>query len=184
MIVPKGRHFKMACLNINSLTKHIDELRNVLSNQCVDILAINETKLDGSICDEVTVVGYNIIRCDRLANGRSGGGICFYIRSNINYLLREDLVMDHLEMLSIEVRKLSTKPFVITTWYRPPNSSVDLFSHLDILLRKLDTENIEHYLMGDINCYLLSDNNANVNALLNVSDVYTCSLKQLITEPT
>ena len=36
--------------------------------------------------------------------------------------------------------------------------------------------------MGDINCDLLSDNNANVNALLNVSDVY--GLKQLITEPT
>ena len=55
--------------------------------------------------------------------------------------------MDRLEMLSVEVRKLSTKPFVITTQYRPPNSSVDLFSHLqvDILLRKLDTENIEHY---------------------------------------
>ena len=33
--------------------------------------------------------------------------------------LREDLVMDRLEMLSIEVRKLSTKPFVITTWYGP-----------------------------------------------------------------
>ena len=86
MIVPKGRGFKMACLNINSLTKHIDELRIVLSNQCVDILAINETKLDVSICDnEVTVEGYNIIRRDRLTNGRSGGGICFYIRSNINY---------------------------------------------------------------------------------------------------
>ena len=60
----------MACLNINSLTKHIDELRIVLSNQCVDILAINETKLDVSICDnEVTVEGYNIIRRDRLTNG-------------------------------------------------------------------------------------------------------------------
>ena len=30
MIVPKDRGFKMACLNINSLTKHIDELRVVL----------------------------------------------------------------------------------------------------------------------------------------------------------
>ena len=35
--------------------------------------------------------------------------------------------------------------------------------------------------MGDVNCDLLSENNAN-NALLNVSDVY--GLKQLITEPT
>ena len=36
--------------------------------------------------------------------------------------------------------------------------------------------------MGDINCDLLSENNAYVSALLNVSDVY--GLKQLITEPT
>ena len=51
----------MTCLNIKiAFSKHIDELRIALSNQCVDILAINETKLDGSICDnEVTVVGYN-----------------------------------------------------------------------------------------------------------------------------
>ena len=71
---------------INSLIKHIDELDIVLSNQCVDILAINETKLDGSICDnEVTVESDKIIRRGRSANGRFGGGICFYIRSNINY---------------------------------------------------------------------------------------------------
>ena len=51
----------MTCLNIKiAFSKHIDELRIALSNQCVDILAINEIKLDGSICDnEVTVVGYN-----------------------------------------------------------------------------------------------------------------------------
>ena len=60
----------MACLNVNSLTKHIDELWYCsISNQCVDILAINKTKLDVSICDnEVTVEGYNIIRRDRSAN--------------------------------------------------------------------------------------------------------------------
>ena len=70
MIVTKGRGFKMACLDINNLTKHIDVFRIVLSNQCFDILAISETKLDGSICDnEVTVEGYNIIRRgDRSAN--------------------------------------------------------------------------------------------------------------------
>ena len=119
------------------LAKHIDELRVVLSNQCVDILAINETKLDDTISDnEITVDGYNIIRRDRTVKGRFGGGVCFYIRSNVNFILREELEIKPLEILSIEVRKLSSKPFVITTWYRPPNSSVDLFSHLDTILRK------------------------------------------------
>lgn len=46
--LPAKRGFKMACLNINSLVKHIDELRVLLSDFSVDILAINETKLDES----------------------------------------------------------------------------------------------------------------------------------------
>ena len=51
-IFPKGRGFKMASLNITSLLKHIHELRIVLDGQPVDILAINETRLDGSISDQ------------------------------------------------------------------------------------------------------------------------------------
>ena len=33
----------MACLNITSLSKHIDELRVLLQNNSLDLLAINET---------------------------------------------------------------------------------------------------------------------------------------------
>ena len=39
----------MANLNINSLLKHIDEIRISLTDNPFDILAINETKLDSSI---------------------------------------------------------------------------------------------------------------------------------------
>ena len=47
--LPAKRGFKMACLNINSLVKHVDELRVFLAKFSFDILAINETKLDESI---------------------------------------------------------------------------------------------------------------------------------------
>ena len=77
-IIPKGRGFKTASLNITSVLKHIDELRILLDDQYIDILAIKETKLDGSISDqEVKVVGYDVIRRDRTVNGRFGGGVCF-----------------------------------------------------------------------------------------------------------
>ena len=65
-IFPKGRGFKMASLNITSLLKRIDELRIVLDGQPIDILAINETRLDGSISDQdVKIVGYDVIRRDQ-----------------------------------------------------------------------------------------------------------------------
>ena len=42
----------MACLNINSLVSHIDDLRVFMSQfKDIDILAINETKLDATIKD-------------------------------------------------------------------------------------------------------------------------------------
>lgn len=36
----------MISLNITSLLKHIDELRVFLNNQNIDVLAINETRLN------------------------------------------------------------------------------------------------------------------------------------------
>ena len=64
----------MASLNITSLLKHIDELCIVLDGQPIDILAINETRLDGSISDQdVKIVGYDVICRDRTINWRFGG---------------------------------------------------------------------------------------------------------------
>lgn len=68
-------NFKLASLNINSLLAHIEELRVLLADLPIDVLAINETKLDSAVNDnEVYIPGYEIIRSDRYFNGRSGGG--------------------------------------------------------------------------------------------------------------
>ena len=52
----------------------------------IDILAINESKLDNAINNhEVYIPGYEIVWRDRQINGRKGGGVCFYLRSNLNF---------------------------------------------------------------------------------------------------
>ncbi|CAH3173115.1 unnamed protein product, partial [Porites lobata] len=48
--------------------------------------------------------------------------------------------------------KSCSKPFLVVTWYRPPCSSAELFSHYETLIRKLDSLDLEYYLMGDLNC--------------------------------
>ena len=71
----------MGAININSLPKHIDELRMFVDDNPLDILAVNETKLDSSIPDtQVCLSGYTCIRNDRT---RSGDGVCIYIRNTI-----------------------------------------------------------------------------------------------------
>ena len=76
-----------------------------------------------------------------------------------------------------------SEPFLMTTWYRPPQSSPDLFSTFERIIDKIDAENLELYLMGDLNCNLLSEVVSNNSShLLNIIDIY--GLTQLITEPT
>ena len=150
----------------------------------VSILAINETKLDATIKDgEVHLPGYDVVRKDRESNGRNGGGVCIYVRSNINFQLRADLSPNNLECLTVEISKPRSKPFLVSTWYRPLQSSPDLFSTFERIIDKIDAENLELYLMGDLNCNLLSEVVSNNSShLLNSIDIY--GLTQLITEPT
>ena len=132
--LPAKRGFKMACLNINSLVKHVDELRVLLAEFSIDILAINETKLDESInSSELHISGYEFIRRDR---NRNGGGVGFYIKSSNSYVVRSDL--------TIEIRKPNSKPFLVATWYRPPSSSTDLFSSYESFIVKLDSLDLEY----------------------------------------
>jgi exonuclease III len=111
----------MADLNIASLPKHIDKLRLQLTKQPLDILSINETRLDDTINHGlIHLNGYDVLRKDR---NRMGDGVAIYFRVNINIKNRNDLVPDSLEALCVEVRKPKSKPILIVSCYRPPNSN-------------------------------------------------------------
>ena len=59
---PKMRGFKIASLDICSLTYHHDELHVFMEDKTIDILGLNETKLDKTIPDsQVDIEGYNIL---------------------------------------------------------------------------------------------------------------------------
>ncbi len=112
-LVPNVRGLKIASLNINSLLKHMDQLRVCMFNQQVDILAINETKLNADVPqDLISLEGYTWVSRNR---NRSGGGVGFFIRNTINYRTRFDLNNQDIEMVTIEINKYKTKPFLIST---------------------------------------------------------------------
>jgi exonuclease III len=77
-----SRELSIAFLNINSLIAHIDQqlricIHSLRSN--IDVLAINESKLDASITNnEISIPGYDVVRRDRQHHGRNDGGVCLY----------------------------------------------------------------------------------------------------------
>ena len=179
--IPNQRGFKIASLNIVSLVKHIDELRILMADQRLDILSINETRLDPSIKDEaIKLNGYKIIRRDR---NRFGGGVALFIRNSININLRSDLSTAKLEAISLEIIKPKSKPFIITAAYRPPSADVTVFDELAKIIETADFEDKEIILMGDLNCNLLTENpDHNVKQLNSICEIY--QLQQLINSPT
>ena len=82
-------------------------------NIYLDVLAIQETKLDVSNnYSDSYIYGYELIRRDRLSDG--GGGICFYIKSTLNFSVRTDLNIEELENLGIEIRKPNSKLLLLS----------------------------------------------------------------------
>ena len=172
---------------MRSLVNHIDELRVLLATSPIDVLTINETWLNSTISDnDVYIPGYEIIRRDRAfrsADGKTYGGVCFYVRSSVNFIQRKDMSIDDLENLCIQIQKPNSKPFLVATWYRPPNSNVDKFNYFETFIDMLDAENVEYYLLGDLNCDLGSpDLESNSRSLIGITELY--GLHQLISEPT
>ena len=167
-------------LNITSLPKHIDEICVLLATKNFDILALNETRLDHSIPDDlVNIPNYDIIRNDR---NRNGGGVCIYVGNTISYRNLSHTIPDNLEAVVVEIRKPNSRPFIVSTIYRPPNSTVDIFGKIGYFISKFDCEHNEFYLLGDLNCNML-DTSSHVTKKLNLL-LESYQLYQMINQPT
>ena len=62
-----------------------------------------------------------------------------------------------LEMRAIEISKIKVKPFIISTWYRPPDSLIGILGEFENFLKAVDLEGKEDLQAGDINCNLVKD---------------------------
>ncbi|CAB4032681.1 RNA-directed DNA polymerase from transposon BS, partial [Paramuricea clavata] len=75
-----------------------------MQHQYLDILVLNETRLDETISNsEISIDKYTLVRNDRT---RHGGGVAMYIRNSINFNLRNDLHDEALEFLCVILDKI------------------------------------------------------------------------------
>ena len=80
---------KIGVLNINSVRNKFHALREVLTKGVLDILALQETKLDDSFPHgSFTVSGYRMYRQDHTERS---GGLMIHVRDDIGQRRREDV---------------------------------------------------------------------------------------------
>ncbi len=147
--VSKG--FTIAHLNIRSLRGKVDHLRILLNQNNIDVLCLTETWLNDSVCDnEVFIDGYNLCRLDRIFDMEHGGILC-YVKDGIVFKERCDLHNDDIEALWIEITLPHTKPLLLGTVYRQPDSKADYLDKLDHIFQDYTSSTDDVIIVGDFN---------------------------------
>ena len=155
-------------LNINSLLSHIDELRVFISCSKVDILIINESKLDSTIHDnELYLAGFEIVRRDRRVNGRKGGGFRS-LHSTLTPLLEAT------NSWSVDMDNV----FLNGVVFIDLKKAFDTIDH-EIILRKMPYFGADQATITSFQSYLSNwTHRCNVNGRLSTPRTITCGVLQ------
>ena len=151
-----GDKFSILHLNIRSLNKSIDNLRDFLASLkgkfSVTVLTeswYDETANKNSLFD---LENYNSVHKTR--KNKKRGGICIYIHKSIHFKVRNDLALfnDEIETASVETVNNILKNFIITGIYRPPKRNIKFFKdYFKELLSKKKTSGKNVFIVGDLN---------------------------------
>ena len=118
---PNFKGLKLYCLNVNSVVKHLDELRLLLDDKQPHVLCLNETKLDDTVEDNcIDIDGYMGIKLLGKTEQDMVVGLPCMCSSHFKmFEFRNDFNVAELESLTIEIRFPFTKPIILITLYRP-----------------------------------------------------------------
>ena len=173
---------KIGHLNVRSIIDKIDEIRLIISKTKLDLLCISETWLHEKINDNmINVPGYTIVRHDRNSNKR-GGGVCIYVRSNMSFTCRDDLINDVLEAVWIEIPRTRTDQLIIGCLYRPPNADSNYLQCIFDTLEVTMTEGKDIIIIGDMNYDYKHDECDTDNPITDIEDLFL--MTQIVREPT
>ena len=80
----KAEGIHLIHLNVNSLLPKIDEIRYIAAFTNAAVIEVSASKLDETILQlEIQISNDELLRCDK---NRNGGGVAWYIGSDIGYL--------------------------------------------------------------------------------------------------
>ncbi|MCP4494208.1 MAG: RNA-directed DNA polymerase [Gammaproteobacteria bacterium] len=172
------RGLRIHSANVNSVLSKLDSIKAHLALFAIDILLLQETKLDKSIDhSEIYCPGYSYFRLDR---NRNGGGVALVIRDVLHPQKLEINSDSEILGASIPFGSLATKLTIISCYKPPKENPQDFCANLEDYLSNLEISALENVLLcGDFNL----DPNENEYAPLGCL-AHTFGLDQHICQPT
>jgi Reverse transcriptase (RNA-dependent DNA polymerase)/Endonuclease-reverse transcriptase len=182
---PNSLPFSIMHLNCRSMLYKLDEIRSLLDQLPVSVLALSETWLDARWEEDINIVGYQWVHRPR-GDGK-GGGVGFLVKEGIAFqpiqLSTRNIVYNSFEELIISV-KLKRGTCIMGVIYKPPGKKLDEFNlEMDSLLSEISTKGKDVIMLGDFNVDLLK-----INEHKGTDSFYNCltahHLLPVITRPT
>lgn len=139
--------------NPGSLKSHIDEIRSLIKDVNIHVIAVSETwftpKLNSIL---VNISGYTLVRHDRLM--KRGGGVALYVKAGIKFrILSKSRSNAISEYLVIELNdRVGTKVAFAVVYNPPANFKID---PLKKVLDELTSKYHHVITVGDFNINLL-----------------------------
>ena len=157
-------------------------LRDIISTSKIDILCIDETKLDTSFPDSQFKIDRYQFPIFRKYRDSKGNGKIIFVREGIVAKRFPNCESPSVESIWIEVTIFKRK-WCILFAYRPPNfNKGEFFKEISNTLSKALKCYDNIVLAGDLNIDLLDPGKDTSNHLFDLLDVF--NLKNLVKEPT
>ena len=143
-------NFTIAHINARSLSKNIEELREIIYKTNFDAIAISETWLTKNTPHgRFELNGFSIFRLDR--RNQIGGGVLWYIRDHYLVKVIKTPFMEKIpEMLWVEV-STGGKKLALGCLYKPPKIPYGIFANLYDCLMEIYVKYEHTILVGDFN---------------------------------
>ena len=113
---------KCAHINVNGLVSKLDEIKLLLQETKIDILAITETHLCETITtEEIAIDGHLSARNDRKGQGNHLGGTIIYYDQELK-MYEIDIDSTNIEAVWMELA-INSQKLLLACIYRPPNEN-------------------------------------------------------------
>ena len=143
---------------LNKQSSLINLIMKIAGKQKLDMIMLQETWLIQTNCSLINIPGYKHFFL--LRSGHKGGGVSILVSNELTYRQNEHLCHkeSYLECCTVEIQLPQTK-LVVSSVYRPPNTTESKFNSLFEKLIKAICKTSKHSLIGlDQNLDLLKSN--------------------------
>ena len=169
-------------ININSLKEKVTPLKEIFSNAPIDVLCIDETKLESTFPNQqFKIEGYLFPSFRRDTNSKSGGKLV-YLRKGFIAKRIPKFETKKVKTICIEIT-IAKKKLCILFAYRPTKFSKNaFFEEIFVTLNKVLNEYDNLLLVGDLNINTWRPISDSCNHLSDLNDTF--SMTNLVTDST